>query len=62
MRYVAVAWAVVVMLDATSSGPAFQLPAEAGYYVVGPRETEDVPKIQIFRGWLLSAAKVTAAA
>ena len=36
---------------------AFQLPAEAGYYVVGPRETEDVPKIRIFRHWLLSAAR-----
>jgi len=35
---------------------AYQLPAEAGYYVVGPPETAELPKIKKFRSWLLAAA------
>ncbi len=40
---------------------AFQLPAEAGYYVVSPAETAGVPKIAKFRDWLLAVATVRAA-
>jgi LysR family transcriptional regulator, glycine cleavage system transcriptional activator len=36
---------------------AHQLPAEAGYYVVGPTETVSVPKIARFREWLLAVAR-----
>ena len=36
---------------------AFQLPAEAGYYVVSPPETAGTPKIAAFRDWLLGVAK-----
>jgi LysR family glycine cleavage system transcriptional activator len=35
---------------------AYQLPAEAGYYLVGPHETADLTKIVTFRTWLLAAA------
>jgi LysR family glycine cleavage system transcriptional activator len=35
---------------------AYQLPAEAGYYVVGPPETAELDKIRKFRTWLLAAA------
>jgi LysR family transcriptional regulator, glycine cleavage system transcriptional activator len=36
---------------------AYQLPAEAGYYVVGPPETAETEKISRFRNWLLAAAR-----
>jgi LysR family glycine cleavage system transcriptional activator len=36
---------------------ANQLPAEAGYYLVGPHETADLPKVATFRKWLLDAAR-----
>ena len=36
---------------------AYQLPSEAGYYVVCPEETADLPKIARFREWLLAAAR-----
>ena len=35
---------------------AFRLPAEAGYYVVAPEETADLPKIALFRDWLVKSA------
>jgi LysR family glycine cleavage system transcriptional activator len=31
------------------------LPAEAGYYIVAPEETADMPKITLFRDWLLAS-------
>ena len=35
----------------------YQLPAETGYYLVAPDETAELPKIAIFRKWLLGAAR-----
>jgi LysR family transcriptional regulator, glycine cleavage system transcriptional activator len=34
---------------------ALTLPAAAGFYIVAPRETADLPKIALFRDWLLAA-------
>ena len=36
---------------------AVVLPAEAGYYLVGPAETADTPKIALFREWLMRSAR-----
>ena len=33
------------------------LPAEAGYYLVGPTETAEVPKVALFREWLRQLAQ-----
>jgi LysR family glycine cleavage system transcriptional activator len=32
------------------------LPQDAGYYVVTPEATADVPKIILFRDWLIASA------
>lgn len=39
-----------------------KLPAEAGFYIVAPRETADTPKIAAFRDWLIAAARPLPAA
>lgn len=39
----------------------FALPAEYAYYIVGPMETADWPKIAAFREWLLEEAEATTA-
>ncbi len=31
------------------------LPADAGFYIVAPEETADIPKIALFRDWLLAS-------
>jgi LysR family transcriptional regulator, glycine cleavage system transcriptional activator len=36
------------------------LPQDAGYYVVTPEATADVPKIALFRDWLIASATPTA--
>lgn len=36
---------------------AYQLPSEAGYYLVCPEETAQRPKIARFRAWVLAAAR-----
>jgi LysR family transcriptional regulator, glycine cleavage system transcriptional activator len=33
------------------------LPAEAGFYVVAPEETADLPKIALFRDWLIASVE-----
>jgi LysR family transcriptional regulator, glycine cleavage system transcriptional activator len=36
------------------------LPADAGFYVVAPEATADLPKIALFRDWLLAEATARA--
>jgi LysR family glycine cleavage system transcriptional activator len=37
------------------------LPSDAGFYIVAPEETADLPKISLFRDWLIrSVAAETA--
>ncbi len=38
------------------------LPADAGFYVVAPQEAADLPKIRVFRDWLIGSVKPGAVA
>jgi LysR family glycine cleavage system transcriptional activator len=35
------------------------LPTDAGYYIVAPEETADLPKIALFRDWLIQSVTMT---